>query len=447
VVAEHLLNSLHATGRYEIRAVAINWHGDRYHESPLDFVYPTSRQDMFGFNHFWAAMNDWGIANVDAVFMLQDPWNLKRVVNRIDPGKKTSLVDDARKINPNLKFISYFPVDGEPFSDEWVKLLEKSDMNITYTEWGRSVAQDALRQFGLENKIDIRLLPHALGSEEFHVLPLEKRNFYRRKRGWADKFLVFTINRFQPRKNFFSMLRAMNLFINGYKKCACGNYYPAALEHCDLNGCPGREAKETVPAKADVRFYIHSDQKNYAMGGYEDAENNLIPLLRSAGFSYESMNRSVELLPHGYYESGRIGIRELNQIYNAGDLYLNTTYGEGWGLTVHEAMATGTSVVCPYNSSLPEVTGGNATLVKNCGFSNLPFDMGRKRPLVDVPALVNALEEHYAGWLANDRKKLINENAIEYARRNTWEDVSAQLDALIRECLEQEPMPVPAVEN
>lgn len=434
VVAEHLLRYLHNSGGYEVRAVAINYHGDRYHETPF-FVYPTSPGDMFGFNHIWQALNDWGAANIDAVLMLQDPWNIKRVINRIDPGDKGAIVDQAKKINPNLKFISYFPVDGEPFSDEWIKTVEKADLNITYTEWGREAVRKALRQFGMESVHRVELLPHALGGEEFFLLPPDKRHFYRRKRGWSDKFVVFTVNRFQPRKNFFSTLLAMNLFVGGYKKCACGHYYPAAQEFCDLNGCPGGDAKDTVEGKPEVRFYIHADQRNYAMGGYSDAENNLLPLLRSAGFSYEQVNRHVELLPNGYYESGRIGVRELNQIYNAGDMFITSTLGEGWGLTVHEALATGTPVICPYNSSLPEVTGGHATLVRNCGYANLPFDMGRRRPLADVAALVNALEEHYAAWVANGKQKVLNEAGAEYARRYSWEQAGARLDELIRDCV------------
>jgi glycosyltransferase involved in cell wall biosynthesis len=48
----------------------------------------------------------------------------------------------------------------------------------------------------------------------------------------------------------------------------------------------------------------------------------------------------------------------LNNIYNASDVYLTTTLGEGWGLTLTEAMATKTPIICPLNTSFIEITKG-----------------------------------------------------------------------------------------
>jgi glycosyltransferase involved in cell wall biosynthesis len=47
---------------------------------------------------------------------------------------------------------------------------------------------------------------------------------------------------------------------------------------------------------------------------------------------------------------------ELNEIYNSADVFISTTLGEGWGLTVTEAMQAKTPVICPMHTSFKEIT-------------------------------------------------------------------------------------------
>ena len=46
----------------------------------------------------------------------------------------------------------------------------------------------------------------------------------------------------------------------------------------------------------------------------------------------------------------------LNKIYNATDVYITTTLGEGWGLTFVEAAVTKTPIIAPYSSSFMEMS-------------------------------------------------------------------------------------------
>ena len=45
----------------------------------------------------------------------------------------------------------------------------------------------------------------------------------------------------------------------------------------------------------------------------------------------------------------------LMALYNAFDIFLSTTYGEGWGLTISEAACCGTPICIPRNTVLPEI--------------------------------------------------------------------------------------------
>ena len=81
----------------------------------------------------------------------------------------------------------------------------------------------------------------------------------------------------------------------------------------------------------------------------------------------------------------------LNEIYNASDLYLTTAWGEGWGLTVTEAMCCHVPVVAPANTSLIEILdSGNRGYLAPSGDTPThwivagPQDLNRMRPLVNV---------------------------------------------------------------
>ena len=61
--------------------------------------------------------------------------------------------------------------------------------------------------------------------------------------------------------------------------------------------------------------------------------------------------------------AGYLSGAELVKAYQEADLFLLQSKYEGFGLTILEAMACGTPVVCSNRSSLPEVAGDAAVLV------------------------------------------------------------------------------------
>jgi glycosyltransferase involved in cell wall biosynthesis len=436
IVADKLYRGLHDTGNYDLRVVGINYLGQKAHDYPF-FVYPTDTQDRMGITRVLDALNDIGVKNIDVLFLFQDIWNMKYILNRQTRPKNELLIEILKKQNPNLKVVLYFPLDSTPFNDHWIGTIGAADVVITYTKWARDHIKSVLRETDFKDK-EILSVPHAIDTEPFCKLEQQKIDFYRRKRGWAHKFVVYTVNRFQPRKNFSSMLRAFNLFLSGYKKCECGNYYDAGLTTCDLNGCGKDRVTSIVRGKENVHYYLHCEVTNYAMGSDRAMpEFDLPSALRSAGFTYDQINERTEILEPGSYETGKITLKELNQIYNAGDVFVTTTFGEGWGLTVGEALLTGTTVIAPNNSSLPEVIGTAGHLVNNVGYTFLPMDNNLKRPVVSVEGVVDALEQEYEKWIKNNKKKVVNFKGIKRGKQITWENVIKQFDTIIKEAVHE----------
>lgn len=57
---------------------------------------------------------------------------------------------------------------------------------------------------------------------------------------------------------------------------------------------------------------------------------------------------------------GRFDEHALSKVYSAADCYVSASRGEGWNLPVCEAAACGLPVICPDNTSHPEVVGKDA---------------------------------------------------------------------------------------
>jgi glycosyltransferase involved in cell wall biosynthesis len=77
--------------------------------------------------------------------------------------------------------------------------------------------------------------------------------------------------------------------------------------------------------------------------------------------------------PEEIYNNGA-DLKKLNDIYNSFDLFLTTATGEGWGLTITEAMATKTPVIAPNHTSITEI-GDNGNRI---------FTLEKLRPVVSM---------------------------------------------------------------
>lgn len=122
----------------------------------------------------------------------------------------------------------------------------------------------------------------------------------------------------------------------------------------------------------------------------------------------------------------------LNCIYNASDVYLTTTSGEGFGLTILEAMAAKVPVIAPWNTSIKEINGSNRYSDKRLMIyrSDIPY-VSRFDNMVrtqgEIEAIAGTLSDF--AWMrkGEDEKELIVERldeAHEYAMSLNWRTIS-----------------------
>jgi glycosyltransferase involved in cell wall biosynthesis len=128
------------------------------------------------------------------------------------------------------------------------------------------------------------------------------------------------------------------------------------------------------------------------------------------GWNYEPIFAVAEASPvrERIYFPGFVADDDLPALYSLAGLFAFPSHYEGFGIPVLEAMACGTPVVCADNSSLPEVAGDAALLVKATDTDGLADAMGRL--VVDSPL----------------RERLVSLGA-QQVRRFTWETAARRL--------------------
>lgn len=93
-------------------------------------------------------------------------------------------------------------------------------------------------------------------------------------------------------------------------------------------------------------------------------EYNLV-ILGGGNLSENHLNFLNKIIPKRFLVFNDVSESELNQFYNKSFCLVYPSSYEGFGLPILESMAAGCPVIACANSSIPEVSGGNAVLIPN----------------------------------------------------------------------------------
>jgi glycosyltransferase involved in cell wall biosynthesis len=148
--------------------------------------------------------------------------------------------------------------------------------------------------------------------------------------------------------------------------------------------------------KPDAIIYLHMDMFG-AFGGW-----NLPNLLEAVGLSHDQVIL-VDQIAYRYGLSQEV----LVGLYTAADVYLGTSYGEGFGVGTIEAQACATPVIVSNFAASPELVGDGWIV------DGQPLWDHHQRSWFNVPGvpgIVAALEEAYA------RPRGKSEKALEFAK-------------------------------
>lgn len=287
--------------RFEITGIGVNYNGDPH---GFDFdIYPAmvnGKGNIYGLDRVCNILNG---TNFDFVFFLNDAFVISYYLEAIKKHVKKQLP----------KIIVYFPVDSRFHDPNWYKDFDIVTKAVTYTQFGKEVVNHP----DCKPDLPIEIIPHGTDSSDFYKiyedrLPARQR-FFNQKLDHIGKledlFIVLNANRNQPRKK-------LDITIEGFSMFARNKPLTVQLYmHCGVR---------------DSHIDIIKQAKRYKI------DNRLI---------FTSMKTGIQKLTK----------ERLNLLYNSCDVGINTSIGEGWGLTNVEHAVTGAVQVVPRHSSCAEL--------------------------------------------------------------------------------------------
>lgn len=381
----------------DIAFCGINYDGEPHDTNwniwPAQSAHSRGDGDLFGRQRFatLALGNKWAF---DVLFVLEDHFTLSWPI-QIDnqwvpflPGLVAGLRKQHAQGRPPFKVIQYIPVDSDFVRPEWVGWIPGAvDVPVAYTHYGRRVILNTVPQ--LHDKL--RVIPHGTNPDTFYPLSAEERAVSRKQMFGidGDDPVILNVNRNQPRKD---IPKTLQVFAEVLKR------YPKA------------------------RLVLHMNPVD------------------SAGFNLANVREELRIpeaavmFPANFSEARGVPDAQLNAIYNAADVYISTSRGEGWGLPVTEAMCAGTPVVAPDHTSLSEILadGRGYLVTPNAHGDVMTFDNDHLRPTVDVPAMAAAVCDLLAD---PDLRRSKARRAREWTEQLTWRNhVAPQWADIFRAC-------------
>jgi glycosyltransferase involved in cell wall biosynthesis len=337
---------------HEVHVLAVNHRGDSF-PGMLDPTLPTPLRlyrpdmviaaDIFGMSRIVEML---GKVEPDVVVILNDPALALGMLfeNQYD---KDKWLLQYRPI------LYYVPVDGTNHPPRWADVLSKVTNVVAMSKWGQTVFQPS------------QLVYHGVDTDQFWpvsekrpittssgIVCKTKKDCKRAFRGFdPDGFLIGRVDSNSGRKDYPALWKAL---------------VPAMKRH------------------RDIQVHMHCTSSKAAHGVN-------LPVLFTREPEVDSSRFSLPDLHNTYIGWDQ---QDMNALYNAFDLFVSTSRGEGFGLTLAEAAACGVPIIAQNVSAIPEVVGPGGILLEPKGLITVP--QGQDVWLPDVEAFTDAIERLYS---------------------------------------------------
>ena len=370
--------------RHEIHYLGLGYSGEIVRDRGLT-IYPTnpSGGDVFAAFQAQRLIDE---INPALIFILHDIWLFEYYLRLLGPYRD------------RLKIAAYIPLDGKLINAADAASLAQADRVVAYTEFARGQFEAAFDRLRAKDEgrdfPAVEVIPHGVEVESFFPLPeltqaafastgraAAKQKIFSDLADLENSFVVLNASRPDGRKR-------VDLTIEGFARFAAGK-------------------------AANVRLCLH-----HAFLGEREAGQ-----IRSLIQQHCPERVYLNPLPGGV-----VGDDALNLLYNACDVGINTSMGEGWGLVSFEHGAAGAAQIVPDHTACGELWRGRAELIPPAR-SYIPefsiLEMGE----VSAAGVAQALENLYRN---PQRRQELAKAAFASARNPaySWDVIARQFDDL-----------------
>jgi glycosyltransferase involved in cell wall biosynthesis len=279
-------------------------------------------------------------------------------------------------------WLLYFPIDGnmanERLPEGWLELLREVDVPVAMSRYGQRIVQNA--------GILCEYIPHGVDLDIFSPPP--DREAAKARVDAAGKFVVFSDCRNQPRK---MIPRLLDVFAEFSKR------RPDALLHLHT------DPEDLFTATSVYSYSVREDVRH-------------LGLQRSVRFS-----PAFQVLP-----GQGLPLEQLASYYQAADVFLLASTGEGFGLPTLQASAAGAVPMAGAYSASRELVEGHGETIEIAAWTENEF--GIRGGLIDVNDAAAKLTKFY------DNRDMLAERSRQsraFSQPYGWETLVERWDALL----------------
>lgn len=371
---------------HDVHVLANNYRGD-YFPTPMKLYRPdlVKTGDVYGQSRIIELI---GKIEPEVIIALNDPYILLRLLfrNKFDP----DLV-----LARYAPFLAYMPVDGTNFPHDWGRMPELvSGIEPLPSRPAPSMIPVVMSRHGHTLFPNAPLIPHGIDSQTFRPLTIfdpiqassgdfiaSKADAKRLLQLPEDSILILRVDRNSFRKNFADTWKAVAPVMHEDPRVH-------VWFHCKIEG-DDVELAQVVSRDMSIADRFHWPADLNTWNGWT--------------------------------------LQDLVAVYNAADIFVSTSMGEGFGLTLGEAAACGIPIVAQNVSSIPEVVGPGGILLEPERLYT-PHS-GEDQWLPDVTAFTDAIRT-----LVNDegaRRELGEAGRKHVVESFTWDDAARRFHELI----------------
>ena len=326
---------------HDVHVLAINHRGDHW-DTNLKLYVPNlhSQADIFGRMRVIelldklqpdvvVILND---ANIIIQLLFENPYDTERYLLRYRP------------------VITYIPVDGYDLPPAWPDVLTQVTNVVTMSKFGQNQYPGS------------KLVYHGIDTDAFWPVSRDRpitvssgatitsKGDAKEAFGYdRDGFLVLRVDKNSGRKDWPATWKALAPVMKRHKDIHA-HFHTQVSE-----GNTGIVMNQMLSRAPDIQDRFHFPDRMNSFIGWDQ--------------------------------------QDLNALYNAADLFVSTSRGEGFGLTLAEAASTALPIIAQNVSAIPEVVGPGGVLLEPERRITVPS--GQDLWLANIDAFTEAIEHLY----------------------------------------------------
>jgi glycosyltransferase involved in cell wall biosynthesis len=340
---------------FDIDLLGIAYKGPTFRADTGVIVHPTNPRggDVFGAHQAKAMIE---AQPPDIVLMLHDIWIFENYAQAFAP------------VRGKTSFVGYMPLDGAITHEGLARAVRGLDHAVVYTRWAARQLEDALDRLQAQDpqaaRPTIGVIGHGVDAAVFSPpAELVAADFDPRARAPAKRrvfpgledpehgFVVLNANRPAVRKRIDHTIEAFAVF-----------------------------AKDKP---ANVKLCLHQAIT-------DESTTVLLQLAEARGVADRLIYNPLSA------RGAVLADADLALLFGAGDVGVNTSMGEGWGLLSFEHAAAGAAQIVPRSSACAELWNDETAMLVDTGWRGVPPFSPLQLAEVDVRSAAAAMQALYA---------------------------------------------------